>query len=226
LRQITNVPVTTATPPHTNNLTVGEKTVITIKARFVSVPSQYLQASAMAWAPAGNGGDLLSKEQFEAVQKSMQEDKDTVHLLGEQEVTLFSGHQANVSTIEPVPFNGTNVNIGALLDVVPYYSPDSAMFTLNVAAQMNQLTGTADSPILETMQASNQFNLFPGQTAALKTKIPSGKWLSDDSGAPIESGNLLIFVTPTLGQSTGKPNATRSPGNLTLDTGTAALLDP
>jgi RNA polymerase sigma factor (sigma-70 family) len=198
LRTAKNPAVTTDSPA-TNNMNMPEtkKMQITLKARFVSVPVGGAQTLAAGWAPAGNAAGLLSENQMDSVKKALR-DGTEMHLISEAQVTTLSGRGASVSEIKTVPVNGTNAPIGAILDVMPYYSSDSSIFTLDLAARLNQLIGDPAQPGMRTLQTSDQVTLFPGQTAVLEREIPSGGWLPDPAGASMEPGKLLVFVTPTL----------------------------
>lgn len=170
--------------------------------KFVSVPESVLLTSAAGWAPAANGANLLSEEQYQGFDGLIEKD-EKVRTIGHPSVLALNGRVARTFVGANVPFNGTNVNLGSTLDVIPFYSPDSSTFTLNVAVQYNQLTGDPSQPILETLQSTNQVNLFPGQTVALMTKITSAGISEDASNLPNRPGILLMFITPALADEVG-----------------------
>jgi len=202
LRTMTNAPAATVAPPATDDVSATKKAHILLKMKLVSVPESVLQTSAAGWASAANGANLLSEQQYQGFDGLMEKD-DKVRTIGHPAVLALNGRKARTFVGANVPFNGTNVNLGSTLDVVPFYSPDSSIFTLNVAVQYNQLTGDPSQPILETLQSTNQVNLFPGQTVALKTKITSAGILEYTSDLPNRPGILLMFITPTLADEAG-----------------------
>jgi hypothetical protein len=97
------------------------------------------------------------------------------------------------------PIDGTNATVGTTLNVTPYYSPDSSIFTLNVMAQLNQLTGDPSQPGLQTIRTpTNQVALMAGQTVVLQRDIPAGGWLPDATNTSDGPRTLLVFVTPAV----------------------------
>ena len=213
LRTIKNQPVP-APPVVTNDVVEKKKTAINLKVRFLFVPAREMPAIGFGWAPAGDGASLLSKEQFDQVLKTLKEDR-SIQLINMAEITTLNGREAKVLLTQPVPIGGTNANVGATMDVVPFFSTDSSTFTLNLIAELNELTGVASRPGTQTLLASNHVNLFPGQTAALQRDIPPGGWLPDLVNIPDEATKLLVFVTPTIVDAKGN---TRTPQNIVLDT--------
>ena len=186
----------TKTLPATNDAPEVKKTQITLKVRFVSVPAEQMQAFGLGWAPVGNGASLLSKEQLDRVLKALKQ-RD-VQLIGEPQIITLSGREALASVTQSVTVNGTNANIGEIVDLVPYFSSDSSTITLNLMAQLNQLTGDPSRPGMRMLQTSNEVHLFPGQTTVMERDIPAGGWLPDSPIVTDGSTKLLVFVTPTL----------------------------
>jgi RNA polymerase sigma factor (sigma-70 family) len=182
----------------TNDAPAVKKTQITLNVRFVSVPAGEMQTFGFGWAPAGNEASLLSDEQLERAAKKWLEDGD-IHLIGSSQITTLSGREARASVIQSVPVDGgTNAEVGEIVDVVPYFSADSSIFTLNLLAELRQLIGDPSRPGVQTLQTSNHVNLFPGQTTVLERDLPPGGWLPDSAKLPDAPAKLLVFVTPTL----------------------------
>jgi hypothetical protein len=179
-----------------------------------------LQTSATEWAPADNAASVLSEQQWQGFKKLMEQD-DKIHTVARPSVLTLNGRTALTSF--PATVNGTNVDIGSRLEVTPYYSPDSSTFTLNLSAHLNQLTGNPSQP-METIQATNQVNLFRSQTVAMLTKITSAGIPGDNSDLPNRPGLLFIFVTPTLINEVGNriPDNT-PPANLMMVGGSSNL---
>lgn len=201
LRAMKNAPAV-ATTPATNSLPVEKKTTINLKVRFASVPTADAQAFGAAWAPEGDSS-LLSDQQLGLATEALREGT-RAHLISEAELTIFSGHEGGAQVTSAFPIDGTNANLGVNLDVVPFYSSDSSIFTLNLAAKLIELTGDPSQPGILTTQMSNQVTLFPGQTVALKTQMPQDGWLPRTGDtemvptAPDSPTELLVFVTPKL----------------------------
>lgn len=194
---------TVATVPLSTNLPPARKTEINLKVRFVSVTSQFMPSFEAGWTTTGPDTSLLSEQQFGVVTAALR-NKD-VDLINEAQITTLSGRQAAAEDVNTVRIAGTNADIGAMLDVLPFFSSDSSVFTLNLAAKFNQLTGDPSQPGVRTIQASNQVNLFPGQTVALKADLPPGGWLPDATNMSDDQQNLLVFVTPTVVDASGNP---------------------
>ena len=210
LRTIKNQP-----PPvpvlATNDVTEKKKTAINLKVRFLFVPAREMPAIGVGWAPAGDGASLLSKEQLDLFLKTLKKDQ----LINEAQITDESGREAKVLLTQPVSIDGTNAHVGVTMDVVPYFSTDSSTFTLNLVAELNELTGGPARPGLQTLQASNHVNLFPSQTAALQRDVPPGGWLPDSGNTSDGATKFLVFVTPTIVNAEVNPHP---PKNIVIDT--------
>lgn len=200
LRAIKRGPVAVA-PPARTNLPAIKQSEIVLKARFVSIPEEDGPEFEAAWTTAGASTSLLSEQQLGTVISELEAKK--ADLLNEGEVTTLSGRQAEFQVVETVPINGTNIDVGPILNVLPFYSSDSSIFTLTLAATLNQLTGDASQPGLVTTQMSNQVSVVPGQTVALRAKMPAGGWLPDSKDVPDGPRELLVLVTPTLIDTVG-----------------------
>ncbi len=196
LRAVKNL--SAAVPIATNDVPEVEKTEITVKVRYVSVPAKEMSAIRFGWAPAGNGVSLVSEEQFDGVRKMMEDRR--VDLINEGEVTTLSGRQAQFQ-IDPVFSLGSNLTAAVTLDVVPYFSTDSSLFNLSLISEVLQPTGDPSAPV-KLLQTSNQVNLVPDQTIALEQDVPPGGWILDTPENP-GPHKLLVFVTPTLIDASG-----------------------
>lgn len=208
LRAMKNTPAVARTLI-TNNLPVAKKTEIFVKARFVSIPKENGPAFEAGWTSAGTDASLLSEQQFGTVISELQARK--ADLLNEGEVTTLSGRQAQFQVADTVPINGTNFEVGPLIDVVPFYSSDSSMFTLDLIAMLNLLTGDTSQPGFVTTQMSNQVSVLPGQTVALRADLPAGGWESDSKALWNGPRELLVFVTPKLIDASGNILAPSTP---------------
>jgi RNA polymerase sigma factor (sigma-70 family) len=178
------------------------------KARFISIPSEDLGAMGIAWMSdaQGNKTGLLSEQQFKVIREAMQGASD-VETLAEPESVTSNGRQTQMRASQSVPINGTNIEVGTSLDVVSYFSTNSSTFNLNLIAQLTQLTGNPSQPDVQTIQATNQVTLIPGQTIVLEKELPSGGWLPASTNVPAGPRSLLIFVTPQVVDLRGFPKS-------------------
>lgn len=184
----------TVAAPATNDPPATKKTAINLKIKFVSLPVESMQTIGAGLSASGDTS-ILSEQEFEIFNKALgrQARSET-----DSQITTFSGREAVIRALQPVYVDGTNANVGTTLDVLPDYLPDASMFTLNVAAKLDQLIGDPSQPGAQTIQASNHVNLFPGQTVALKAEMPPGGWLPDATNIPEMQRELLVFVTPRI----------------------------
>ncbi len=193
-----------ATAKSQTNAVAAPQIQIHLKARFISFPTDGLQALGVSWSSGAQGGKtgLLTEQQFKIIREALQGASD-VETLAEPEMTTLNGRQAEVSATQSIPVGGTNANVGASLDETTYFSTNSSTFDLSLGARLNQLTGDPSQPGLHTIQITNQVNLSPGQTAVLENEIPSGGWLPDSTNMPAGQRSLLVFVTPTAVDEAG-----------------------
>jgi RNA polymerase sigma factor (sigma-70 family) len=182
----------------TNNSSNAQVIQIHLKARFISFPTDGLQALGISWASGAQGGKtgLLTEQQFKIIREALQGASD-VENIGEPEVLTGNGRPAEISVTRSVPVDGTNANVGASLNVTSYFSTNSSTFDLSLGARLNQLTGDPSQPGLHTIQMTNQVTLSPGQTVVLENEIPSGGWLPDSTNILTGPRSLLVFVTPS-----------------------------
>jgi RNA polymerase sigma factor (sigma-70 family) len=189
----------------TNNAN-PEPIEIHLKVRFVSLPAEDLQGLGVDWLQDARGikTGLLTEQQFKVIHEALQGASDA-ELISQPEVTASNGQQTRMSTTQSVPLNGTNMNIGASLVATSYFSTNSSTFNLNLIAQLTQLTGDSSQPGMQTIQATNQVILYPGQTVVLEAEIPPGGRLPDSTNIPAGPRSLLVFVTPQVVDSHGQP---------------------
>jgi RNA polymerase sigma factor (sigma-70 family) len=194
----------------TNSLPDPQIIQIHAKARFISLPTGDLQALGVQWMSEAQGvkSGLLAEEQFKTIIKALQGASD-VETIGEPEVVTSNGRQTEmrfagstnemqtVPTTQSVSVDGTNTDVGASLDMTAYFSTNSLTFNLDLGAKLTQLTGDPSQPGVQTIEATNQITLSPGQTFVLAEPLPNGGWLPDSTNIPVGTRSLLVFVTPT-----------------------------
>jgi len=188
----------------TNNSSSAQIIQIHLKARFISFPTDGLQALGVSWASGAQGGKtgLLTEQQFKIINQALQGASD-VETLAEPEAVMSNGRQTQMRATQSVSVGGNPVEVGSMIDVVPHFSTNSSTFNLTLIATLVQLTGDPSKPGAQTIQAVNQVNLSPGQTVVLENEIPSGGWLPDSTNMPAGQRSLLVFVTPTAVDEAG-----------------------
>ena len=188
----------------TNNSPNAQTIQIHLKARFISFPTDGLQALGVIFRADVQGcrTGLLNEPQFKIIREALQGASD-VERISEPEVTTSNGRQSEVSATRSVPVGGTNANVGASLDETTYFLTNSSTFDLNLNAKLSQLTGDSSQPGLQTIQVTNHVTLSPSQTVVLTTQIPNGGWLLDSTNMPAGQRSLLVFVTPTAVDQAG-----------------------
>jgi RNA polymerase sigma factor (sigma-70 family) len=174
------------------------------KARFITIPSEALNALGIAWKSdaQGNKTGVLTKPQFKVIAEAMQGASD-VEMLAQPEAVGSNGLQAQMTATQPVSINGTNFEAGAVLDVVPYFSTNSLTFNLKLIAGLTLLIG--DPPQLSVQYFATTNQAAPGQTVVLGKELLSGGWLPGSKNIPAGPRSLLIFVTPQVVDSRGNP---------------------
>jgi hypothetical protein len=86
-----------------------------------------------------------------------------VETISEPEVVTVNGRQTELRATQSVPVDGTNADVGASLDMTPYFSTNSLTFNLDLGAKLTQLTGDPSQPGVQTIEAINQVTLSPDQ---------------------------------------------------------------
>jgi RNA polymerase sigma factor (sigma-70 family) len=187
-----------------NRLPDAEIIQIHLKTRFVSLPTDDLQALGVGGASDAQGDitGLLAEQQFKPIIEALQGASDVEHI-SEPEVVSSNGRQTEMRATQSVPVGGTNAEVGASFDVIPYFSTNSSTFNLILDAKLTQLTGDPSRPSVQTIQATNQVTISPGQTFFLEESIPSGSWLPDVTNISAGPRSLLVFVTPTVVDARG-----------------------
>jgi hypothetical protein len=203
---MTNSPVVDAPSNSASAVPRQKEPQIFLSVKFVSLAEGALQKSSASWVSAGNQASVLSPEQFQGF-NGLTEQDDSIRTIGSPKVLTLNGREARVSIGSEVPFAGTNsavpfgitnVNIGSYVSVLPYYYSSSATFHLKISVQFNQLVGDPSQPIFESLQSTNEADLFPDQTLVMATKIKSAGIPDNASNLPTRPGDLLVFITPTL----------------------------
>jgi RNA polymerase sigma factor (sigma-70 family) len=186
------------TESNTNRLPDMQIIQIHAKARFISLPTEDLQALGVQWMSESKGvkSGLLADQQFRAIMQALQGASDAENI-SEPEVVTSNGRQTVMRATQSVPVDGTNTDVGASLDMTPYFSTNSLTFNLDLGAKLTQLTGDPSQPGAQTIEATNQVTLFPGQTFVFAEPIPSGGWLPDSTNIPAGPRSLLVFITPS-----------------------------
>jgi RNA polymerase sigma factor (sigma-70 family) len=174
------------------------------KTKFVSIPSEALNALGIAWKSdaQGNKTGFLTGQQFKVVLGLFSQASD-VEMLAQPEAVASNGQQTQMRAGQPVSINGTNFGVGAILDEVSYFSTNSLTFNLKLIAGLTQLIG--DPPQLSVQYFATTNQVAPGQTVVLEKDLPSSGWLPRSTNLPSGPRSLLIFVTPQVVDSLGNP---------------------
>jgi hypothetical protein len=190
---------------NTNRLPDTQIIQIQATARFISLPTEDLQALGVQWMSEAQGvkSGLLAEEQSKTIIEALHGASDA-EIIGEPGVITEDGRRTEfLRATQSVPVDGTNIDVGASLDMMPYFSTNSLTFNLDLGAKLTQLTGDPSQPGVQTIQATNQVTLSPGQTFVFAEPIPSGGWLPASTNIPAGPRSLLIFVTPTIVDEAG-----------------------
>lgn len=174
----------------TNQSPDGPVDVIQLNYWAAAVPAAQMPKLSSDWAPAGNGS-VLSSRQYEQMSNAVPESGGLRFAGG----GLMTGSGYPAETAHPVILNNTNVDIGMTVGATPSF--DSSVFTVNILTQLSPLYGVPSQPGIHPLQISNQFHLFPGQSAVLETAIPQGYWLKNALSLSEGQYKLLIFFKPT-----------------------------
>ena len=182
----------------TNNSSSAQIIQIHLKARFISFPTDGLQALGVSWASGAQGGKtgLLTEQQFKIINEALQGASD-VETLAEPEAVMSNGRQTQMRATQFVSVSGQPVEVGSIIDVIPHFLTNSSTFNLTLIATLVQLTGDPSKPGAQVIGATNQVTLSPGQTVVLENEIPSGGWLPDSTNILAGPRSLLVFVTPS-----------------------------
>lgn len=190
-----NTPQITTSAAPTNEMRERPDVVVHVMAKMTVVPAAQMQNLSFGWAPAGDGASVLSAEQFASISNALT-DKGDLRLLIDDQVITGNGHAAESASRKPVSIDGTNATIGVLFGVTPSFN--SSAFALNLLTQLSLLDGDAPQSGTQSLQASNQVTLFPGQTTVIEKDILPGSWLADALSLPNGQNKLLVFVTPDM----------------------------
>ena len=113
-------------------------------------------------------------------------------------ITTMSGVPASVSGGGDVQVDGTNLNVGQTLNFLANYSTNDAVFSMSVAARINELTGDAQEPMPYSISISNQAALLRGQTIVLTQEIPTNVWQPDHPMTTNHPCSIIVAVTPEV----------------------------
>jgi RNA polymerase sigma factor (sigma-70 family) len=183
----------------TNRLPDTQIIQIHTKTRFISFPTENLQALGVQWMSEAQGvkSGLLADQQFRTILEALQGASD-VETISEPEVVTVNGRQTETRATQSVSIDGTNVDVGTSCNMLTYFSTNSLTFNLDLGAKLTQLIGDPSHPGVQTIQATNQATLSPDQTFILAEPLPSGGWFPDSTNIPAGQRSLLVFVTPTV----------------------------
>jgi RNA polymerase sigma factor (sigma-70 family) len=119
-----------------------------------------------------------------------------VEYIGAPRVVGISGNQATVSITKPVQIDGTNSDVGIIVDVTPTVQPDSKI-SLKIQCELRELENGVSPTIKITKQNGQPPSFKSGEMTVLRNKISDGVQTignSPNNGAE----TLLVFVKATL----------------------------
>ena len=171
---------------NTNRLPDMQIIQIHAKARFISLPTEDLQALGVQWMSEAQGvkSGVLAGQQFKTIMEALQGASDA-ETISEPEMVTQNGMQTEMRAMQSVSVDGTNTDVGASLDMTAYFSTNSLTFNMDLGAKLAQLTGDPSQPGVQTIEATNQVTLSPGQTFVLAEPLPNGGWLPDSTNIPV-----------------------------------------
>ena len=146
---------------------------------------------------------VVNDQEAKGVLQTIAKSEDTI-CLSEPEVITTNGRQTQMSATQSVFVGGTNMEIGVRLSMTPHFLTNVSMFHLRLVATLNQLTGEVLQPDVETVAITNQIYLLPDQTLYLGKDVSSG-WLPGMTNALSGPRKLLVFVTPSVVDTSGNP---------------------
>jgi len=119
-----------------------------------------------------------------------------VEYIGAPRVVGISGNQATVSITKPVQIDGTNSDVGIIVNVTPTVQPDSKI-SLKIQCELRELENGVSPTIKITKQNGQPPSFKSGEMTVLRNKISDGVQTignSPNNGAE----TLLVFVKATL----------------------------
>ena len=175
---------------------------IAIKTTFLSMPASH--------SPGGAIG-FLTSDQLKTVSQSFEAVEGAI-TLGGPRVTTLSGQRAQVTIGQAVPLGvgGALTNVGLIFDVFPTCALDTTGVDLNFDAQVRRLKEVSDGEFrVEAMSVTNSIRVPNGQTLVVSHRFPStGPWLKSDATVDWnQPRTLVMFITPTVVDATGRPTA-------------------
>jgi beta-lactamase regulating signal transducer with metallopeptidase domain/type II secretory pathway component GspD/PulD (secretin) len=212
-----------------------------IKARFVEVPTKgFVDPASLTTNADGQMTGILNSENFKTM-LTLLKTKSGFEILAEPEATNISGRQTQmratqiISVVTNFTFQDSNnssivpqvgqLEIGPILDIVPYVMSDG--YTINLTAKasltdflgydtptnaVNEHINNAGNrlpvilPMLRLRQANVNLNLWDGQTVAIG-KLQRHLFVSSSEVTDkpdVQDKEVLVFITVTLVDATDK----------------------
>jgi len=187
---------------------------IHIKARFIEVPKNgFVMPTTLSNNVAGQMTGILTDPNFRVVLHAL-EQRTGVETLAEPECVTTSGRQTQMRATDTV--NVTNnfapqdtsgnstaavpqvekIEIGPVVDVVPYVLSDGYTIYLKVLASVSEILpfgkGTIAKPVVGSRQADATVNLWDNQTLVLVLEN------SKNHLADAEDKEVILFLTATI----------------------------
>jgi len=170
---------------------------IHIKARFVEVPKETLEALQKDFGVASDGTELLTPEQMSTTLQEFESDS-SVKELAAPEVTTTSGRQTQMrtTTIQTILTNfvaqetSTSTNIvaqteemecGPMLDIISTVSSDGLKIGLTTTASVTKFLGYDKPPAIHPKDGELSLPVvlpkFEVKKASAQTSVPDGQTL-------------------------------------------------
>jgi hypothetical protein len=183
---------------------------ILITAKFISVPAESLQTVAQfrerASGPA-NATMLMDDSEIRTMFHTLT-NLDGMETLGAPQIQTLNGIEAAVSTTEPVPFDGTNVDVGRTLKLNPHYGTNSDDITLDLSAKITLIVDISprqDESMrdLRVTTITNSVSVLDGQSVLLRQDIPGEARASGSTNLAAGPKTLLLVLTPHILRADG-----------------------
>ena len=154
---------TPAVAPVETNSAQAAPIEIDMRTRFISIPQEDVPALGLEWAPgteAGGRVGLLTEQQRKALFDAFEQDSD-IRIIAAPEVQCLNGQQAQMRVTRSLSLNGTNVEVGSVLDSTCYFSTNSSLFNLDLGVTYIVPTGDFSQPGFQIIQMTNHIMLSP-----------------------------------------------------------------
>ncbi len=191
------------------------------KARFIEVPKDgFVMPITLSNKVAGQMTGILSDPEFRTVLQALEHQKG-VETLAEPECVTTSGRQTQMRATETV--NVTNnfvslgnssdstdavqqvnkIEIGPVVDVVPYVLSDGYTIYLKVMASVSEIlrygNTTTVKPVIGSRQADAMVNLWDDQTLVLVLKNQKSSLAdAEKTESNVEDKDVILFLTATI----------------------------